>query len=447
MKKVKCLFAVIALLAFAACEKETPVVPEIKVEKTAYDVGEAAQEFVLPFKYNCEYVVETTADWIQYNPQTKSEFTDGSASFSVEQNLYTEPRVANIEFYTIDNRLLQTVEVTQFSHEPSLKGFYFLNEGQWGKNNAQLDYYNLLTNEWTSKWWLSINPDVRGGLGDVGNDMVVSYEYLFIVLNNSNLIEVSKRSGEHVTEIEVPNPRKLLVLDNYLYITSYAKDGVVYRVDLTTLKLDSNTCKVDYEPEGICELNGVIYVANSGGYHSDNYGHTVSVIDPSTFTVIKTIDVKKLNLYGAIIPINESQILVSASGNYTTEKAATVVFDTNGSVVDTYDFPSTYAHKVGDSVYTFGTSFSYYTFEWEVANYIWNPSDLSRTPFLSDEEVYSTMGGPSDFAVDPLTGDIYLADMGNYTTPGFLYIFDKDGKQKNKIQVGVCPGHIIWDWR
>ena len=48
---------------------------------------------------------------------------------------------------------------------------------------------------------------------------------------------------------------------------------------------------VGYQPDELVIRDGLIYVANSGGYRKPNYDNTVSVIDIATMTQIRKIPV------------------------------------------------------------------------------------------------------------------------------------------------------------
>ena len=67
------------------------------------------------------------------------------------------------------------------------KGLYILNEGLFQMNNSTLSYYDFSTGEFTENIFLDVN---HRGLGDVGNDLEHYGSKLYIVVNNSNIVEV-----------------------------------------------------------------------------------------------------------------------------------------------------------------------------------------------------------------------------------------------------------------
>ena len=173
--------------------------------------------------------------------------------------------------------------------EASAKGMYILNEGLFLMNNSTLSYYNFETGEFTEDIFLDVN---HRGLGDVGNDLQQYGAKLYIVVNNSNIVEVVdpvSASSLKTINLSGKQPRCLAFLDNKAYVSCF--DGDVVRIDTATLEVDA-TVHTGPNPDGICVCNGKIYVSNSGGLNAPNYGNTVSVIDPSSFNVIKDITVE-----------------------------------------------------------------------------------------------------------------------------------------------------------
>jgi DNA-binding beta-propeller fold protein YncE len=50
---------------------------------------------------------------------------------------------------------------------------------------------------------------------------------------------------------------------------------------------------------------------------------------------------------------------------------------------------------------------------------------------------------PYGIAVNPVSKDIYVTDAKNYVSPGTLYCFDREGKQKWNVRTGDIPAHFV----
>ena len=122
-------------------------------------------------------------------------------------------------------------------------------EGLWGMDNSSLSLIDngVLTN----RWFQQQNPGRH--LGDTGNDILqVNDTLIAISVNWSNIVQYIRPDGTAIAATEnIPNNRRLATDHNgFLYVTSYADNGYVAKVDLRTKQV-VDTCHVGREPEGI----------------------------------------------------------------------------------------------------------------------------------------------------------------------------------------------------
>ena len=223
-------------------------------------------------------------------------------------------------------------------------GFFLLNEGNMGTNQASLDYYDYETGVYTRNIYGERNPYEVKDLGDVGNDIQIYGDKLWAVINCSNYVEVMDvNTAKHITKIAIPNCRYLAFKDKYAYVSAYAgpvqiapdaRIGYVAKIDTVSLQV-VDECIVGYQPEEMAIVGNKLYVANSGGYRVPNYDRTVSVIDLKTFTEEKKIDVA-INLH-RIQPDNYGNLYVSSRGDYYEIPSKTFIIDTSTDEV-TYEF-------------------------------------------------------------------------------------------------------------
>ena len=167
-------------------------------------------------------------------------------------------------------------------------GLFILNEGLFQMNNSTLSFYSFATGEYSDNVFLGVN---HRGLGDVGNDLKKYGSKLYIVVNNSNIVEVvNAKTVQSLKTINLngKQPRQIDFYGGKAYVSCF--DGDVVRIDTATLEVDG-TVHSGPNPDGLCVCNGKIYVCNSGGLNYPNYGNTVSVIDIASFTVTKEITV------------------------------------------------------------------------------------------------------------------------------------------------------------
>jgi DNA-binding beta-propeller fold protein YncE len=337
--------------------------------------------------------------------------------------------------------------------EAKLLGFYLLNEGNMGSNKSTLDYFDFTAGEYHRNIFAAANPTVPKELGDVGNDIGIYGSKLYAVINCSNKVEVmDKFTVKRLGQIDIPNCRYIKFHEGYAYVTSYAgpveinpdygQTGYVAKVDTATFQV-VDRCLVGFQPDELEIVGNKIYIANSGGYMVPNYESTVSVIDISSFTEKKRIEVA-INLH-RLEADQYGTLWVTSRGDYYDVPSRLYWIDTE---TDTYggELPVAASEMTldGDSLYLYSTEFSYLSMEWEITFGIIDVAkkEIVTRNFLADgEEKKITM--PYGILVHPKTKDIYVTDAANYVFPGSVTCFNRYGKKKwGPERTGDIPAHF-----
>ncbi len=355
-----------------------------------------------------------------------------------------------------DEEIIHTVvtPVTLPEEPGKLLGFYLLNEGNMGSNKSTLDYFDFATGEYRRNIYGDANPNVSKELGDVGNDIKIYGSKLYAVINCSNKVEVmDKRTARRLGQIDIPNCRYIKFHEGYAYVTSYAgpvqinpnyeQKGYVAKVDTATLQV-IDRCLVGFQPDELEIVDNKIYVANSGGYMVSNYENTVSVIDITTFTETKRIEVG-INLH-RLEADRHGNLWVSSRGDNYDVLSHLYWIDTK---TDTYggmlDIAVSEMTIDGDSLYLCSAGFSYITYKNTVTYGIVDvmKKQIVNRNFITND-IDTQIQVPYGIMVNPVTKDIYITDAKNYVLPGALYCFDKNGKQKweKPVRTGDIPAHF-----
>lgn len=339
-------------------------------------------------------------------------------------------------------------------------GMYVLNEGNMGSNKSSLDYLDLSGDNGTIHYIRNIyaerNPNVVKELGDVGNDIQVYGNRLWMVINVSNKVEVATAdSCRRIGQVNIPNCRYVAFHGGYAYVSSYvgpvqvsetAPRGRIYKVDTLTLaKVDSVT--VGYQPEEMAIVGNKLYVANSGGYRVPTYDRTVSTIDLATFKEERQTDLA-VNLHRCRAD-QYGQLWVTSRGDYYSAKPKLYWMKTSadGTLTkgDSIDVTVSDMCIVGDSLYYIGVAFNYETFENNISYGIINvrthqvvAQKLSDAPELAAVEL------PYGIVVNPIDRDFYVMDAHNYVSSGELLHFRADGSFDYKVWTGDIPGHAVF---
>lgn len=344
----------------------------------------------------------------------------------------------------------ETVDLSGFASEA--RKVFLLNEGGMGSNNASLDVLRFSDANYITGIFRKMNPDISAGLGDVGNDIAVCGNEVWMVINNSGIVEViSAKDETEIAAIEVPTPRNVAFDGTYAYVTSWSgssyndpstnRKGCVYRINLKTKKIEGSV-EVGYQPEGLAFYKGRLYVANSGGVASTvgpdyAYDKTVSVVSTSSFSVVKTIEVA-VNLKN-VYSDGEGRIYVTSFGNYGNVHSGLYMIDIENSdaVTAVGSYVSVSAID-GDTVYCIGTEME---FDWNATRTYtaWSVENGVKKAFpVSFPSV-------TPYGLCVIDDDTFLlADAGDYFNPGKLICYH-NGVVRWTVTAGVCPAHFaIW---
>jgi YVTN family beta-propeller protein len=321
-------------------------------------------------------------------------------------------------------------------------GEYILSEGGFGGNNTKLSFYNNATSTVVGDFFLQQNPG-NAGLGAVGNDMIVYGSKLYIVMNvTSNVTVLNASNATFIKKIPFFNgavekePRYAVAARGKIYVTAY--DATVSVIDTSSLTI-VKTIPVGPNPEGIAASDNYLYVANSGGLNlvPDS---TVSLIDLNTETEIKKI---KVGVNPNKVEINQAgNIFVSAYGNFGNIPPSLSVINgsTNANGINLGpNFQYSHLRIFGDIAYAYNNYGGAGTAK--VFNTATNT--IVRNEFITDGTVITT---PYGINVDDLTGDVYIADAKNYVSAGSVTCFTSAGVKKFSFSVapGVNPNKIVF---
>ncbi|SEM56668.1 hypothetical protein SAMN05421856_104222 [Chryseobacterium taichungense] len=335
----------------------------------------------------------------------------------------------------------------------AIKGFYLLNEGNMGSNKATLDFFDYTTGTYHRNIYAEINPNVVKELGDVGNDIQIYGSKMYAVINVSNKIEVlDAKTAKRIKTINLENCRYITFKNGNAYATSYAGPvsidpnaplGKVVEIDTASLVIQRSAV-VGYQPEEIEIVDNQLFVANSGGYKFPNYDNTVSVVDLTSFSEIKKIEVA-INLH-RIRKDNYGDLYVTSRGDYYTVPSSLFLLDAaTGTVKKNFHISVSDMTIVNDKLYYFGNEFNYNTHSYtKTFGIIDVKTEEVISNIMIDQQYADAIKTPYGITVNPITEDIYLTDARNYVSTGFVYCFDKNGHFKWKTEGGNIPAHFTF---
>lgn len=299
-------------------------------------------------------------------------------------------------------------------------GVYVLNSGKWNGNNSTLDFYNPETKTLTSKVFFTENGR---GLGDTANDMLIYGSKMYIAVSISNIIEITDLNGKSLKTISpkddagIPQqPRKLESYNGKVYVTLF--DGHLACIDTTTLEITKKV-KVGANPEAVCQVNGKLYVANSGAYNTVS-DSTLSVVDAATF--VTSAETKKVVINPTVLSKDsEGDLYILSMGNYKDIKNTLQRMDAATGKVETICNATAFT-ICKDIIY------AYYS-QWGDPNVKFIKYDAKNEKILTENFITdgTVLNNLYSISSDPVNGNIYIST-SDYVNTGDVYVFSAEGK-------------------
>lgn len=312
-----------------------------------------------------------------------------------------------------------------------------LNEGLFQQNNASLSLVNLTTGEVFTDVFSQVNNRL---LGDTGNDLMQYGGKLYVVVNNSNTVEVLdaktlfvKKQISMQTATGGKQPRNISCGNGKVFVTCF--DGFLDVIDTTSLLVEKRI-PVGLNPEDVLVTNDKIVVSNSGGLNFPTADSTLSVIDLNTLTELGRITVGKNP--GMLIADDAGFVYVIARGNYGSIPSRMVRVDLNS-----FTSYTPYAFDVS-AVYPFKDHFIVHAY-----NYTSHASVVSLFDPVSQAIVSTNFIDASQFTTlygvfySTKTDRIYCTDAMNYTNSGYIKQFNSLGQYETSYHVGLNPNKML----
>ena len=315
------------------------------------------------------------------------------------------------------------------------EGVFVLNEGGAGSGNASVSFIN---NDAVSNNIYGTQNLGIPALGDTAQSISFNGDFAYIILNISNTIKVVNRSTfAYVATIStgISNPRYMSFANGKGYVTNWGDGGTESTDYLAVINLEDNsvetTISIAKGSERILTINDKLYVAHQGGFGVEN---KVSVINPTTQLVEQIIEVG--DVPNSLL-VKDGFLYVLCSGKpswypvQTDGRLVKIDLATN-TIVSTLEFPEMHPNNL--EINAAATHF-FYTVDENIYTISIDATTLPTAAVcsLSAQGVYGIYG------MDLIDDKIYVADAGNYASPGTVYIFSTAGILLQDFTVGVIP--------
>ena len=324
---------------------------------------------------------------------------------------------------------------------PYYNGAFISNEGTYGLDNASVSFYDFAADSIRNSIYSVVN---NHPIGQVLQSIYIVNGKAYMMMNLSDSVVIAtvdnfKAAGSITGFI---SPRCMTSFNNKGYITQWGENGVVKVIDLT-LNTILRTIKVGTGPEQALVAGGNILVCNGGAYDLDS---TISIINPASDKVVQTITVGD-NPKEMVVDKN-SDIWVICYGYIKYDSNFTIIKETPSKLVrlSGQDYHKVVEYIISQtqhpqhidisndkSIVYYGGGFG---FSGIYAMSI-TATSLPAAPFIDNKMFYG-------FNVNPVNGDIYTLDAGNFTDTGMLYRYSSLGSLIRQYSVGIAPNGVAF---
>lgn len=313
------------------------------------------------------------------------------------------------------------------SIDTSVAQVYIMNEGNYGWNNGSISLYTPNDRKVQNNIFQSVNGLV---LGDVVQSMQVIDDKAYIVVNNSNKIEVVDKSNfVSTTTISGMNtPRYICpVSKNKAYVSSLFGNAI-YVLDLQN-NIITDTVVVRGWTEKMVAVKEKLYIVSPDS-------NKVVIIDTQNNVIIEEKPVTKFP--NSIVRDINDNVWVLSSGGYNEELPELIRLNTNNDSIEVRFTFSDISQSPENLCIDITNEHLYYT---NIDVYRMNITDkvLPTGSYISSPATTTYKLG-----VAP-NNDVYISDAVNYTQQGYVYRYSSLPALIDSFKVGIIPGEFWFE--
>lgn len=318
------------------------------------------------------------------------------------------------------------------------RGLYITNEGNFQYGNATLSYYDPETKKVENEVFYRANAMK---LGDVAQSMTVRDGIGWVVVNNSHVVfAIDLATAKEVGRItDLTSPRYIHFLsdekayvtqlwDNRIFIVNPRRFEITGYIECPAMTMETGST------EQMVQWGKYVYV------NCWSYQNRILKIDTTTDKVVGELEVGiqptslKLDCNGKLWTVTDGGFEGSPYGY---EAPALYRID-----AESFTIERKFQFQKGDAPSEVTLNGASDTIYW-INNDIWSmkvdAEHLPTRPFLPyNETLYYGL------TIDPVTGEVYIADAIDYQQQGKIYRYSAKGKLIDEFYVGIIPGAFGW---
>ncbi|MEG0187038.1 DUF5074 domain-containing protein [Algoriella sp.] len=322
-------------------------------------------------------------------------------------------------------------------------GIFILNEGKFNAANADITYYNP-----SKKVENGVNPIQEiykkgngRNLGDVAQSMIFKGNKAYVVVNNSNRVEVMDNTTfKNVATIsdKVQNPRYITSDSKYIYVSNWGdsqnpNDDYISLYSISDNKYEKSIPVLE-GPGHIIVDNNKLYVAYEESGRFGFFGKSIDIIDlnGSTKTTVNVGDAPTGMVKSGNFLFVLTQGIIDWNNNQNSTGGRLVRIDlANNNNSSTFNFANTdhpdfLVEKNG---------FLYYALNKDVYKMAVNATNLPTSRLFKSTAT-------SLYGLDVDANSIYVLDAKDFASAGNLAIYNLTGVLQEDVTTGIGPNSI-----
>ncbi|NKI27262.1 YncE family protein [Arenibacter sp. 6A1] len=317
------------------------------------------------------------------------------------------------------------------------RGILISNEGPFQNGTGTVSYVSYDLEVAENEIYKKVNGE---DLGNIVQSMGFYNKKAFVVVNNSNSIVVVDRfTFKKLGEIKegLLNPRYFTAANGKGYVTNWGdpndnNDDFVAIINLVDFTVEG-TIPVEFGPEVLEEENDMVYVVHQGAW---GYNNKISVIDPASDKVVKTIPVGDVPNSIAFDDADNLWVMCGGKPEYSGAESNGMLVKINtatNTVANTFEFTTTDHPKQLD-------------IEDNIIYYALNKNIYSMPASAASLPTSALLENVSFYAMRVDDEKLYGTDAKDFNSRGDLTIYNLNSKEIIKtIPVGIIPGGIYFN--
>lgn len=298
-------------------------------------------------------------------------------------------------------------------------GYFVSNEGQFPQPNGSVTFVSKDLSDVKKEIFKNVNGKA---LGSVVQSIAIEGDIAFLIVNNSNKIEVvNKTTFESIATIteNINQPRYALVKNGKIYITNQGTTSVEIFDAQGFSHLKS--IEVNKEVQEIINDGNFIYVRNTlSDAKWNNISNNITVIDSNTNTVVKNI----------IVGEGLNSIEIEAGILYALHNSGITKINTNNNEI-LGEIPFGEGLNNGNKLEV-ADNFLYFISGTNIYKFSTDATTLENTVLVDTK-----IAGGSGFGFNVIGQKIFYIDAKNFIENSEAFVYDLDGKFLKSFTVGV----------